>query len=357
MQATIVHSRQALAGLGISLLAVCGLAQSHSFCVSTAQEFQDALTQSSSFHTYNLEDNVVVLVHGVYKTGVATGNTPFFFYSPNSPHSMRIYGGYEDGCRGPTKQTPPTILDGNGTTGVLVLRDTYGDIVVSNLTLQNGESDEVGGGLQVNYSVSVNGSVTIQDTIIRNNHSTVDAGGLYASGAGIAVEVVGNLIEGNRADALYGAGYVSGFGTNELNLVQNNTVTQNTSGAASNPVGGLFCGGTSPCRISNNIFITNTAVGLYLGDANAEVEFNDYGTLGGTAPALSAGNVSVNPQFVDASAGNFHLTGTSPLLGVSPYPIYINDLDGNPFTTTGYGKFDLGAYAETIFIDGFDAGG
>ena len=354
MHATIVHSRHAVIALGISLLAVCGSAQAHLFCVATAQEFQDALTQSSSFHTYNLEDNVVTLVHGTYKTGTATGNTPFFFYSPNSPHSMRIFGGYGDDCTLPTKQTPPTILDGNGTTGVLVLRNTYGDIVVNNLTLQNGESDEVGGGLQVNYSVSVNGSVTIQDNIIRNNHSMVDAGGLYVSGAGIAVQVIGNLIEGNRADDLYGAGYVSGFGTNELNQIQNNTVTQNTSAASSNPVGGLFCGGTSPCRISNNIFITNTAIGLYLGDANADVEYNDYGTLGGVAPQLSTGNLSVNPKFIDASAGNFRLAGDSPLLGVSPQPIYINDLDGNPFTTHYPNKIDLGAYEETIFIDGFD---
>jgi hypothetical protein len=354
MQATIVHSRHALSGLGISLLAVSGSAQAYIFCVSTAQEFQDALTQSSYFHTYNLQDNVVKMVHGTYKTGAATGNAPFFFYSPNSAHSMRIYGGYADNCALPTRQTPPTILDGNGTTGVLVLRNTYGDIAVSNLTLQNGQSDEVGAGLQVNYSVSVNGSVTIQDNIIRNNHSSVDAGGLYVSGAGIAVQVDGNLIEGNRADELYGAGYVSAFGSNELNSVQNNTVTQNTSGAASNPVGGLFCGGTSPCRIYNNIFISNTAVGLYLGDANAEVESNDYGTLGGTAPALSAGNFSVNPKFIDPSAGNFRLAGDSPLLGVSPYVIYINDLDGNPFTTHAPNKIDLGAYEETIFIDGFD---
>ena len=51
---------------------------------------------------------------------------------------------------------------------------------------------------------------------------------------------------------------------------------------------------------------------------------------------------------------HFHLAGDSPLLGASPIITHTIDLDGNPATTAG--KIDMGAYEETIFIDGFDGG-
>lgn len=353
MHATTVRSRRqncALTALAASLLAASGLAQAHYFCVSTAQDFQNALTQSSDGGAYNGEDNDLYMVHGTYKTGAATNNAPFFFYSPNSTHYMSIAGGYAAGCSAPTPQTPPTTLDGQNHTGVLTLRSTYGDMTVRNLTLQNGDSAEPGAGLQVNYLISVNGSVLVKDTIIRNNHSSVDAGGLYASGGGFDVEVFNNLITGNSTDGFYGGGYVTGYSL--YNEVWGNTVVQNTSAAASNPVGGLYCGGTTFCQVYNNIFWNNTNIGLYLGDGDAYVDFNDYGTLGGAAPMEQTGNVSVNPKFVDASAGNFHLAGDSPLLGMSPYALGGNDLDGNLLPSSG--ETDLGAYEETIFLDGMD---
>ena len=40
------------------------------------------------------------------------------------------------------------------------------------------------------------------------------------------------------------------------------------------------------CHIYNNIFWNNTNIGLYLG-VGSYLEYNDYGTLGGTAPTLT----------------------------------------------------------------------
>lgn len=104
-----------------------------------------------------------------------------------------------------------------------------------------------------------------------------------------------------------------------------------------------------------NIFWNNNSVGLYLGNGSANLVFNAYGILGGSAPAATFGNfVKVNPKFLNASGGDFHLLGTSPLLGVSTELVTYDDLDGNLHPQSGRG--DLGAYEDTVFIDGLDGG-
>lgn len=343
-------SRALLRACAICLLAACGGAHAHTFCITTAAELQDALTQSSDGGLYDAEDNSLYLVHGLYKTGAVTGNQPFFYYAPTSTHEFRISGGYEDGCSAPTRQTPRTRLDGNGQTGVLVLRSTHGGVFVSGLTLQNGNSAQPGAGLQVNYLVSPGNSVRVLDVIVRDNHTSVDAGGIYVSGAGDILWFFDNQVTGNSADGNYGGGYIVGYGS--YNEIYNATFSRNTTSAASGAVGGLYCGGTTRCQIHGGIFWNNTAVGLYLGGDFGVLSYNDIGTLGGLAPSISEGNVSVNPKFVDANNDDFHLAGDSPLLGTCPYFSYIADLDGNPATVSG--KIDLGAYQETIFIDGVD---
>lgn len=331
------------------LLSACGWAHAHLFCVSTASEFQDALTQSSDGGIYNGEDNYISMVGGTYQTGAASGNAAFFYNSPNASHAIAIYGGFEAACGPRTAQTPRTTLDGGGATGVLVIRNTNGSVVVNGLVLQNGESDQPGAGLQVNYLITANGSVDISDTIIRSNHSTLSGGGLYVSAASHD-SLVANLISDNSSDGQYGAGYVTGSG--QYNLFYNNTVTQNTSAAASTPIGGLYCGGASACELHNNIFWNNTTYGLYLGAPGAFLSYNDIGTLGGVPPAIDSNNLSIAPQFVNAGNNNFRLAGDSPLLGIGMLNGTTYDLDGNQYPTAG--KVDLGPYEVTIFIDGFD---
>ena len=119
-------------------------------------------------------------------------------------------------------------------------------------------------------------------------------------------------------------------------------------------VGGLYYEGTSNCDIVNNIFSDNDNIGLYLGSgADVVLEYNDYGTLGGIAPGGNIGNVSINPQFVNAAGGNFRLSADSTLIGLSPRSTFGgNDLDYNNYPLGG--RIDLGAYQRTIFEDGFD---
>ncbi|MEO5561016.1 MAG: hypothetical protein ABIR10_15160 [Dokdonella sp.] len=341
-----------LRACAMGLLAACSATHAHYFCITTAAELQDALTQTSSGGLYDAEDNSLYLVHGLYTTGAVTGNQPFFYYAPTSTHEFNISGGYDDGCSTPTRQTPATRLDGNGQTGVLVLRSTYGAIFVRGLTLQNGESSEVGPGLQINKYITVNNSVDVYDVIVRNNHTSADAGGFYVLGAGAGTRLYNMLITGNSADGNYGAGYVVGYG--DTSRINNVTVTRNTTTAASGAVGGLACGGPTPCQVWGSIFWNNTAAGLYLDEALGELHYNDIGTLAGQPPSTFDGDLSVNPHFIDPDNGDFHLAGNSSLLGICPYIDSSYDLDGNPPTVSG--RIDLGAYQETIFIDGVDGG-
>jgi hypothetical protein len=129
-------------------------------------------------------------------------------------------------------------------------------------------------------------------------------------------------------------------------------VTQNTSTAATNPSGGLDCAGTTPCYLYNNIFWNNSNYCIFSGYSGAVLSHNDYGTQGGATPATDVGNLSVNPQFIDAAGDDFHLAANSPLLGYGTPQGTITDLDGNPYPLKG--KIDLGAYTETIFTDDFE---
>jgi hypothetical protein len=337
--------RRARMGLAACLVAASGWIHAHNFCATSVSEFQSALTQSSDGGMYAGEDNNVLLVGKTYTTASAA----FHYYLSNAAHALNVFGGYGPNCSVRTAQTPPTILDGGGTSAVLSLGNKFGDIFVSGLTLQNGESNSPGAGLQINYLVTVNGAVYIYDTIIRNNHSTVSAGGLYVS-AGSTNNLTANLITDNSADGQYGAAYVTGYGN--ISLFYNNTVSKNTSAAATNPVGGLFCAGTASCEFHDNIFWNNTNYGLYLGSSGGVLSYNDIGTLGGVTPLFEDHELSVTPQFVDANTGNFRLAGNSPLLGYGTLNGTTPDLDGHYFPT--HGKVDLGPYSETLFIDGFD---
>jgi len=323
----------------------------HSVCVHTAAELQQALTDASDGGMHNGEDNIIGVAAGTYQTGAATSHGPFFFNS-TAAHYLEVEGYDNDTCEDTAKpKAGLAILDGDNKTGVLTLRSVNGSLSVVDLVLQNGESDEPGAGAQINYLVTVGAPASLYRNIIRNNHSTVDAGGLYSSGAGTGLSLVtGNVIYGNSADGQYGAGYITGYGA--YNEQFNNTITRNTSAAPSGPVGGLACGGSTSCIMVNNIFWNNTGCGLDLIGTSAFLDDNDYGTLCGNPPADNVGHRSTAPKFVDSANDDFHLSGDSPLLGVGSPEGFLLDTDGNAFPESG--KSDVGAYSETIFDDGFD---
>lgn len=322
-----------------------------SLCVSTAQQLQQALTDAST--TYSGQDVEINLVQGTYNTGAATANGPFRYQASSLARQILLIGGWTAQCAGLSRNAALTVLNGNHTTQVLSIWNPFAIVTVEHLTIENGETTEAGGGLSINPGGGAN-TVYIGHNIIRNNHTTNSGGGIFALGGGNQLDLIANVITGNSADSGNGAGAISANNGLQVYVVSNtiyaNTTTQQIG------AGGLRCCGPAQSEpiIYLNIFRQNTNYGLVLNGPPADVEYNDYGNLDGTVPAHDIGNVNTSAQFVDAANGDLHLSGSSPLLGYAPAYLATStkDVEGNPYPLTG--KVDLGAYAETIFINGFD---
>jgi hypothetical protein len=341
----------------VALSTAHGRLQAHSFdCITTAQDFQTALDQSGDGGPYSGQDNYIQLAAATYTTGAATGGGPFHYTSTAATGLLGIIGGSTASCQTYTDDPTLVMLDGNHATQVLNIH-TNNYVFLRLLTMQNGASTTAGGGLAVNLG-NAGGEVQVSDNIIRNNHTTLNGGGLaaYTSYAYFSLPelyVYANIIYGNSADGNYGAAFLQG--DNTIADILNNTVYGNTTTAVGG-AGGLAWGGINgSSRIYNNIFWNNTNFDLYLLGNGALVDYNDYSTIGGnSSDPSSTGNVPMTaPDFVDASHGNFRLAATSPLLGIGlAYCGAGDDIEGKPFPATG--KADLGAYSDTIFIDSVD---
>ena len=351
------HQNRATGALATTGVLAAGLilagscAQAHTFCVSTAAKLQAALDDSSDGGTYVGQINVIQVVQGTYKTGNATGNGPFHYSNLSGVGYFELQGGWDAGCHQRTQKAALTVLDGNNTTRVLHLRQVANELDVTSFTIQNGETNQIGAGLAINDGSGDNSEVVVTGNIIRDNHTSNSAGGIFASSATSYVDVYNNVITGNSADDGNGAGEVLAH----IGSFAHNTVSRNTT-TTPGQTGGLYFSSSSNGFVYYNIFWNNTNVGIYLGSSSVQMDYNDIGTKGGDNPSTFTGDVSVDPGFVDAANGDFHLTADSPLLGTMAVDgdYQSVDPDGNANALPIYGKTDAGAYNETIFKDGVD---
>ena len=181
MNAHSVFSKLLLA----AFVLLCGetfwISQAHAaaeICVSTSQELQDALDSASDGGANSGMLVNVFLVTGTYKIGTATSNGPFKFHSTSATSDIILTGGYDATCKTLTYKAADTILDGGGTSQVLNLVSQNGAVSVFDLTIQNGNSDQQGGGLSINNAQNAGTDVAINNCIVRNNHSSANGGGV-----------------------------------------------------------------------------------------------------------------------------------------------------------------------------------
>ncbi|KPJ58597.1 MAG: hypothetical protein AMJ42_03005 [Deltaproteobacteria bacterium DG_8] len=112
----------------LSYFVLTGISHADTFCVSDANELQNALTTAAS----NIEDDTIKVEQGNY-----IGN---FTYDSTQVHSLTIEGGYTSDCSSRNVDPTNTVLDGNGVGKILEFSAsrTKGNLKVDGLTIQNG---------------------------------------------------------------------------------------------------------------------------------------------------------------------------------------------------------------------------
>lgn len=241
-------------------------------------------------------------------------------------------------------------------------------------TQQGGGAFCDGGGTLSNCTVSGNsapwgGGVKLQvagalvDCTISNNTASSQGGGVYSYGDGT---IERSIISGNSSPE--GGGTLCYLG----GIVNNSLFHGNT---ASSQGGGVFLvqGGTlRNCTVSGNA-ATNYGGGLYvsLGGTNyntiiygntAGISGENYTTNGGGTFAYSCttpdpggtGNITNDPQFVDAPSGDYRVQPSSPCVNAGTNQAWMAaalDLDGRPRLNAG--SVDMGAYEWNPLQAGF----
>jgi hypothetical protein len=317
------------------------------FCVDNASDLKTALSTAAG----NLEDDVIMVVQGKYES--------LFGYWSSQGYSLTLLGGYTLGCAVRGLDPANTVLDGGGTGQVLRLYDINGgDLTVDGFTLQNGDTNYDGSGVNAeSYSESgIAGDITLSNNIVRMNTSQQGGGGIYTrsgtrDGTAGKVVLLNNVITRNSA-AVGGGVFASSYtqyGLPGTVNITNNTVTANT---ASLYGGGAFAyayssttpGGILDC--CNNIIWENT------GPTGADIDIssainstlngynNLYSAINGTW-TNSGGNIDADPLFVDAAGGDYHILKISPCrdAGLATAPqVPKRDFEGQPRA-----KVDIGA--------------
>lgn len=223
--------------------------------------------------------------------------------------------------------------------------------VISNNRIPNTAS---GGGISVNAA----GSPTIAGNTIAGNVSSEDGGGISLINHSDA-NIFNNLIYGNTARGNGGGIYFLVPSGDRGPFLQNNTIVNNTAASGS----AVFADGfDSTSQLINNILVSSGASPVVCGTFNVAqpiISFNDAFDV--TAPGFggqcagangTSGNISADPQFVNAAANDFHLLASSPAIDAgnkSAPNLSQTDLDGNPRVafgnaTTCTNTVDIGAY-------------
>jgi hypothetical protein len=260
-------------------------------------------------------------------------------------------------------------------------------IIEGNLITNNrSDSSQVGRGAG-GISVTFGASAKIIDNVITDNICEFVGGGLSLyqagnvvilnnkilrnsgySGAGININnctsalVVQNLIADNRSDSYFAAGiYVSNQHPDTQVTILNNTIANNFS----------FYSGILTLNLGQHYTITNNIVvatnpyqrGIHIARVSpmampdairANNVFSPQGSAyGGAYPDQTGrfGNLSVDPQFVNAANGDYHLQQGSPSIDAGynlAANLPITDLDGNirifDGDNNGLAIVDMGAF-------------
>jgi uncharacterized protein (TIGR03382 family) len=223
--------------------------------------------------------------------------------------------------------------------------------IVGNLITDNATSSAGGG-----VSLFASGAPVLRANVIAGN--AAQSGGGVAMFNGSDVDVIGNVIVANQARGGAGGGIYWLIPTSSPRVL-GNTIAANDALRGS----GLFADGyDGAAQVTNNVIVARAGQSaVYCGDFNDRssplLGFNDvWAPAGGLAyegicDVPAATNLSVDPAFVDALAGDFRPAAGSPLVdaGTNGVPVLPGTdvrgaerlVDGD---ADGLSTIDIGAY-------------
>jgi hypothetical protein len=222
------------------------------------------------------------------------------------------------------------------------------------LSVVSGCTVEVADSLLVNNSAGgYGGALQAYDSVVRIAGSTVlgntaENGGALALYGGQPVLVTNSLLSGNSAAADGGA-VITGAPTTVVNC----TVTGNMTAAQN---GATLSVGAGQADLHNTVIAFNDAgIRDSSGSGGATISLSHccvYGNtrdnyLGVDDPTGTDGNVSADPLFADAAAGNWRLTNVSPCVNAGSNEFVAEgatDADGLSRIVPVGGTVDMGAY-------------
>jgi hypothetical protein len=227
-------------------------------------------------------------------------------------------------CRNVTVAQNISTNNGGG------IHTSSGELIFENCEISGNEAERNGGGLDFDRSDAVLRNVVIKNNTIGDRHS---GGGVYIRGHSVSIDR--SLIYNNHADEGHGGIYVRSEG--ELYLT-NSTVVGNGRY-------GLYCWTESHVELVNNIFWGNENRQIYRrwheGRSNVNISFCDIedGQEGiyvvGRALHWGEGNIQDDPLFIRPDREDFHLTERSRCINAGD-PNMQEDPDGT--------RSDIGFY-------------
>ena len=182
---------------------------------------------------------------------------------------------------------------------------------VSNNSIQPG-SNKNGGGIY-----AIGSALSVQTSQVLGNSSSFAGGGLALDGCA-SPALSGTIVAGNSATIFASGVYLSNCTGSTLS---SNTVVANLGASAG--ANGIYASGGS-ATVDHTIFALNGSAGTSLADGfacgGATVTFqcnlawsNNAGNYGGCAdPTGSDGNVTADPLFCNALAGDYRVASASP---------------------------------------------
>uniref|UniRef100_A0A7V0Z7U4 Right-handed parallel beta-helix repeat-containing protein n=1 Tax=candidate division WOR-3 bacterium TaxID=2052148 RepID=A0A7V0Z7U4_UNCW3 len=196
-----------------------------------------------------------------------------------------------------------------------------GNLEYSGNTYTSNNSAEDGGGLWI---WNGNGTLNITGNTYTNNQATINGGGAMISTDQGTVNCTRNIFSGNSA------GNVGGDLSYSTNNGQMNFAHNTFYGNQAGDGGGVclyFDQASAQTTMLNSIFWHDNPNELSMSGATTTIVTYSDIENGTGQPWFGTGCIALNPQFVNASDGDFHLTSTSPCIDTGD-PSSPNDPDG-----------------------------